>query len=113
MRFLIKLVQIPQRQIHRQFVRRLNIERRNTEPEYCKAYSLFDKDGDAIITEEELLSILLQVGENPGDMGYFFHGKIPAALTTHHGVVDWITYMVHNSKLFVIFLTLFFIKMLS
>ena len=100
MKCLIKFLQIPQRQIHRQFVRQLNIERRNTEPEYCKAYTIFDKDGDGIITEDELFSILLKVGEKPKDMGYFFHGKIPIALTTHHGVVDWFTYLVHQSKLF-------------
>ena len=37
-------------------VRQLHKERRNTDPQFAKAYDLFDKDGDGTIDAEELHS---------------------------------------------------------
>lgn len=77
-------------------VRRLHKERRNTDPQFAKAYNLFDKDGDGTIDAEELHSILVKVGEVPNDIGHFFRGDIDNIVTQHDGVVDFLTYMIHN-----------------
>jgi len=66
---------------------------------YKKAYNLFDADGDGSITPEELISIITSLGESPGDMNLYFGGMASETITNHTQVVDFLTFLIQNSKL--------------
>ena len=66
--------------------------------EYKEAYRLFDQDGDGDITADELIQILLKLGEVPGDLALYFNQMSEEISTDYTGVINFLTVLIRYSK---------------
>ena len=66
--------------------------------EYKKVYKLFDADGDRDITPEELISILVKLGEVPYDLALYFNDMSTEVDTDYRGVINFMLVLMKYSK---------------
>lgn len=76
--------------------------------EYNKAYKLFDEDGDHNITPEELIKILVKLGEVPTDLIMYFNDMTIGVSTDYRGVVNFLTVLMKYGMYIIKFLLFVF-----